>query len=120
MVVDAKLLTPNGKAIMGSLIKGIEAARPELQRTLSGLTSDIPAMSARVFATNTYRTDDTSPDLARSYGGPARKFGPYHLQLNDGTLASFVVDTVTGEPEMVSATNDEGSRKRGWAGSGRK
>lgn len=44
-VVDAKLLTPNGKLIMDGLIRGIKSQTPELQKMLSGLTADIPGMS---------------------------------------------------------------------------
>ena len=45
MVVDAKLLTPNGEAIMGGLLRGIQSQVPALERTLGGITNRVPAMA---------------------------------------------------------------------------
>lgn len=50
---------------------------------------------------------------------PTETFGPYHFMLPNGVLASFIIDTVTGQPKIVSNAADEGSRKKAWAGSGR-
>lgn len=49
----------------------------------------------------------------------ARSFGPYHLTVNGKVLTSIMVDAITGNPRVVAKANDEGSRQKSWAGSGR-
>ncbi|MET0416844.1 MAG: hypothetical protein ABW022_12575, partial [Actinoplanes sp.] len=48
-----------------------------------------------------------------------QSFGPYELVLDGGVVASFVVDTITGNPTVVAKASSEGSRKRSFSGSGR-
>jgi hypothetical protein len=49
----------------------------------------------------------------------ATSHGPYAFILDGKVFAKFVIDTVTGEPQVISDTNSEGSRLVAWAGSGR-
>lgn len=47
-----------------------------------------------------------------------RHFGPYQMELDKDVVASFVVDTVTGNPTVVSKAADEGKRRKSWNGKG--
>lgn len=46
--------------------------------------------------------------------------GPYIIQIGDRTLVELVVDTVSGEPEVVAASADEGRRLRNFRNPSRK
>jgi hypothetical protein len=43
----------------------------------------------------------------------------YHLDIDGSTIASIVVDTITGNPTVVSKAASEGTRVRTFTGSGR-
>jgi phage-related protein len=128
-VVDKKLLTPNGRMIMEGLVAGIDSMVPVLHKQLAGLTKTIPV---NVLATATTHTGgvvhgggapirSTIPpnQTNKSAASAGRHFGPYHMMLDKGVVASFVIDTVTGNPTIISTTTQKGNRKRAWAG-GRK
>lgn len=44
----------------------------------------------------------------------------YHLEVDGKTLATIVVDTITGNPILVHKAAQEGIRQDSWAGSGRR
>jgi hypothetical protein len=52
--------------------------------------------------------------------GAGGDFGPYLMTLDGKVVASFVVDTITGNPKVVSKAASEGNREATWNGSGRK
>lgn len=83
-------------ALMGAVNPISRAVVPSVSRTSSGASSAPAAVAS------------------------ARSFGPYQLEVDGNVLASFVVDTITGNPTVVSKSADEGSRKNAWSGSGRK
>lgn len=45
----------------------------------------------------------------------AGSYGPYVLLLDEEVVAKFSIDAVTGVPQVIAATVDEGRRKRGFA-----
>jgi hypothetical protein len=50
-------------------------------------------------------------------GGPASapaQHGPYVIQLGDHTVASMMVDAITGNPTIVAAAAQQGNRKRAY------
>ena len=49
-----------------------------------------------------------------------RNFGPYEITVDGRVLASIVIDTVTGNPTVVSKAANEGDRQNSFAGSGRR
>jgi hypothetical protein len=54
---------------------------------------------------------DTDPLSGRSRA----EFGPYQLVLDGKVVSAFVVDTITGNPRVVSKANTEGARQAAFA-----
>lgn len=48
-----------------------------------------------------------------------QSFGPYEMVLDGGVVTAFVIDTITGNPTVVSKASNEGARKSSFSGSGR-
>jgi phage-related protein len=98
---------------------------------------DVASM-AKLLASTTIQPTLTLPAAAASVGSalglispsaaklPAAEstdstfFGPYEMVLDGAVLTSFVVDTITGQPTVVSKASNEGDRVATWRGSGRK
>lgn len=107
---DRRILRPAGQAVMGGFMAGIQQRLPDLRDLLSGVTATIPQMA------------EPKPVATGETAGAGRgggDFGPYIIQIGDRTLATLVIDAISGAPKEVAAATDEGRRQRTRLNTGR-
>lgn len=114
----------SGEMIGLGLIKGIQSKFADVTRAAQALantviqpTLDLPASATMAVAGIT--TLPAARAAAATSDGGTPDFGPYELKVDQGTLARFTIDAVTGAPKVVAATAAEGQRLSTFAGSGR-
>jgi len=99
--------------MMGDIAKGINMRSSLPAKAMAGAVNPI-ARAIVPGGSGTSSAAATAPTTQ-----PVGTFGPYNLTVDGEVLTSFVVDTITGNPVVVSRASDEGKRKKSWAGSGR-
>lgn len=110
-----------GKGIILGLkdqLKGIAATAQLLANTTIQPTLALPAAAAS--AASALGLTQTGKPLPATEAETSGFFGPYQMELDGKVVAAFVVDTVTGNPKVVSKAANEGDRVSTWNGSGRK
>jgi phage-related protein len=98
-------------------LKNVKTTAQLLAQTTIAPTLTLPSAVSNV-ARSIGVPRDTAP--APAAGGVGGDFGPYLIAVDGKVLASFVVDTITGNPKVVSKAASEGDREATWNGSGRK
>jgi phage-related protein len=113
----------SGKMIGLGLIAGLKSQLDAVKRagqllanTVIAPTVTLPA-TANASAMNVAFTGKAAP--SQDVNTP-RNFGPYEITVDGRVLASIVIDTVTGNPTVVSKAANEGDRQNSFAGSGRR
>lgn len=113
-----------GKFISSGLALGIESLRKQVEQAAAGLATASIMPTVQLAGTTQVAGFTRNANLGERTTGHAEaantNFGPYQLMLDGGVVASFVVDTITGNPKVVSKSASEGDRQNSWAGSGRK
>lgn len=119
----SRVFRDSGKNIGEGLILGIKdklraiTATAELMaNTVVAPTVALPA-SASAAAMN---VAIANPKRNAQDANTPRNFGPYEITVDGKVLASIVIDTVTGNPTVVSKAANEGDRQNSFAGSGRR
>lgn len=115
----------SGEFIVQGAINGIKSKLTDMARMAQTLAKTIiaPTLQLPTAATMAINGIPTLPAVksqiaASSDGG--NDFGPYELKVDQGTLAAFTIDAVTGNPKPVAKAAEEGKRQNQFAGSGRK
>lgn len=119
----SRVFFDSGVNIDEGLINGIKAKLANVKRmaitladTVISPTVTLPAGAAGALSVGM----NTQPSrTAVENAADSRTFGPYPLILDGREIASFVIDTLTGNPTVVSKAANEGSRVKSWSGSGR-
>jgi phage-related protein len=96
-----------GRHIPTGIVAGAQGGAADARRSLANMASSLVPSAPQVGG-------------ARFAGAPGAAMtggGVYHFDLNVGGqhFASFVLDTVRGEPKLIAAATDEGRRTRGWS-----
>jgi phage-related protein len=119
----SRVFLESGVSIDEGLIAGIQKKMGEVGRTAQALaktvidpTISLPTVSGMALA-GVSALPAVKTAVAQSADKPA--FGPYNLQVDQGTLVSFTIDAINGNPKVVAAANAEGTRQKKWNGSGR-
>lgn len=109
-----------GEGLMDGVKSKLSAVRKiaeQLAQTVAAPTVALPTKVGTVLSTSLpsvlTRINDRSTTTKQG------EFGPYHLEVDGRTLASIVIDTVTGNPRVVSKASAEGNRRSTFMGSGR-
>lgn len=100
-----------GANVIAGFVKGIQQGQKLPVVAFNGVVRPILASVPRMVSTSSSTASNGNP--------PPAYHGPYQLTVDNNVFAEFIVDTVTGEPQIISKTTTEGSRKTAWAGSGR-
>jgi phage-related protein len=100
-----------GQRFITDFAKGMDNAGKRPVRAVRSIVSPV-AQAVPSTASATVSGASTRAAASTSHG-------PYAFILDGKVFAKFVIDTVTGEPQVISDTNSEGSRLVAWAGSGR-
>jgi phage-related protein len=109
-----------GVFIDEGLIEGIKSKIKEVAATAQLLAGAVirPSVNLRS-AVGTVVANATIPNVAKDAADEgAGFFGPYNLEIDGQVITSIVVDTITGNPTVVSKASKEGSRQDAWAGAG--
>lgn len=113
----------SGEMIGKGLIQGLQRQMSSVLRAAQALANTVIAptvalpATANASAMNVAFTNKAS--VAQDQNTP-RNFGPYTIEVDGRVLASIVIDTVTGNPTVVSKAANEGDRQGSFAGSGRR
>jgi hypothetical protein len=103
-----------GRNVVDRLVQGVEerlAAAAAASAALAGMfAGPAPAKAGAAGAASGGRA---------AGGGGSGKHGPYVIQVGDRPIVELVIDTVTGNPEVVASSADEGSRRRTFQSSAR-
>lgn len=113
----------SGEMIGEGLIDGIKAKITAVKRIAETLAKSVIAPTVALPAAANAAVLGVGINAQPNRSTPhaeARNFGPYHLEVDGRVIASIVIDTVTGNPKVVSKAAGEGDRQDSWAGSGRK
>ena len=114
----------SGEMIGEGLIKGLLAKMVDVGRTAKALAQTViqPTLDLPTAVTMAVNAIPALPAARAQIGADAGRpdFGPYELKVDQGTLAKFTIDAVTGNPKPVAKAADEGKRQNQFAGSGRK
>lgn len=120
----SRVFFESGVNIDEGLIKGIRSRLEKVKKMAIALANSVikptvllPAGAAGALSVG-MNTQPTRTPIAEATA--PRQFGPYHLEVDGQVLTSIVIDTVTGNPTVVSKAASEGSRRDSWAGSGRR
>jgi hypothetical protein len=100
-----------GQRFMTDLAKGMDSAGKRPVRAVRSIVAPVAQAVPSIAS--------ASVSGASVRAATATSHGPYAFILDGKVFAKFVIDTVTGEPQVISDTNSEGSRLVAWAGSGR-
>lgn len=113
----------SGEMIGEGLIDGLLAKMTAVRKTAEQLAATVirptvalPTTAGAIVNTAAPQALQRATEAASAAG---RTFGPYHLEVDGKVLASIVIDTVTGNPKVVSKASAEGGRQATWTGSGR-
>lgn len=104
------------RRFMNDFAQGIGEGAQKPAAALVGAVN--PLARATVPTGSTTKSGASSAPTTPSAGAGGTR--EYHLDIDGKTIATIVVDTITGNPKVVSKAADEGNRKRSYAGSGRK
>lgn len=113
-----------GEFIARGLALGIEALHKEVVGAAQSLAQ--ATIMPTVKLTNATQpvnapapvTATQAPDVDGVASQP--EFGPYYLLLDGKVVSGFVVNTITGNPKVVSNAARQGDQLNSWAGSGRR
>lgn len=100
-----------GRRFVQDLAKGMGQMRQLPVRTMRNIVAPVAA-NAPVVASSSMSGSSKASSTPRVHG-------PYTFAIGTEALATFVIDTVTGEPKLVANTSNEGTRRNVWAGAGR-
>lgn len=103
------------RRFMNDLAQGIEDGSQKPRAALLGAVN--PLARAVVPAVSINRSGASSGMTTPVGGGGPRT---YHLDIDGKTIATLMVDAITGNPIAVSKAASEGNRQDSWAGSGRR
>lgn len=103
------------RRFMNDLAQGIEDGGQKPRTALLGAIN--PLARAVVPSVSTGRSGGSSGMTTPTAGTGTRT---YHLDIDGRTIATLMVDAITGNPVVVSKAASEGSRQDSWAGSGRR
>lgn len=113
----------SGQMIGEGLIDGLQSklrAVAQMARTLAQ-TVIAPTVALPQTASATLNTvAPTAVQRIADRNAAAAGERTYHLDIDGRTIATIVIDTVTGNPKVVSKAANEGSRQNQFAGSGRR
>lgn len=124
----SRVFRDSGVNIVKGLIEGLRAKIGEAGRMAVALANAVIAPTVTLPTTTTtaamaqvaaapFVQQRTTRDLGEA---TPSTFGPYNLTLDGKVVAGFVVDTITGNPTVVSKAANEGTRTGNWTGNGRK
>jgi hypothetical protein len=103
------------RRMMDDFASGLEDGSSGPLRVMLGAVSPMARAMAPTPSTGRSGTS-TTPSGATTRDAGTRT---YHLDIDGSTIASIVVDTITGNPTVVSKAASEGTRVRTFTGSGR-
>lgn len=103
------------RRFMNDLAQGIEDGGQKPRAALLGAVN--PLARAVVPGASTGRSGGSSGTTTPTAGTGTRT---YHLDIDGRTIATLMVDAITGNPVTVSKAASEGSRQDSWSGSGRR
>jgi hypothetical protein len=103
------------RRMMADLARGIREGAQEPSAAMLGAV--VPMSRAIVPTVSSGRSGASTATATPPVAGGTRT---YRLDIDGKTLTTLVVDAITGNPIEVAKANDEGTRRKGWAGSGRK
>jgi phage-related protein len=103
-----------GRRFMNDFAQGINDGAQKPTAALAGAVN--PLARATVPSGSTTKSGASSVASTPVIGGGTRQ---YDLNVDGKTLASFVVDAITGNPVAVKKANDRGNQLANWAGAGR-
>jgi phage-related protein len=86
--LDARILTPNGRLLIGGLMDGINKEIPALRSQLGGITSDLPGMAGSL-GTARGSLNRSAP----AGGGSTRPF-TVNVHVGDHQIAELMVDPI--------------------------
>lgn len=104
------------RRFMNDFAQGMQDGSQKPVAALMGAVNPI----SRAVVPSTSRTTSGASSAPSAFTAGTGSFGPYQLEVDGKVLTSFVVDTITGHPTVVSKSATEGNRKASWSGSGRK
>jgi phage-related protein len=121
----SRVFFESGVNIDRGLINGIKSKIAQVKKVAESLAKTVIAPTANLKQSAAGVADSTLAQAAtraldRADAGAAASFGPYPLILDGKEIAAFVIDTVTGNPTVVSKAASEGDRQASWSGSGRR
>lgn len=120
----SRIMFSLGKFTSEGLALGIESLRKQVEQAARTLaTASILPTVQMTGAAQVAGFMSPAPLRERPSGNAEATnttFGPYVLTLDRGVVASFVIDTVTGNPVVVSKAASEGDRQKSWSGTGRR
>lgn len=111
----------SGEFIDEGLILGIRNKMSNVVKVANDLAKTVidPTIQVPNIATTALSTVTALPAAKAATIDAGAQMGPYELKVDQGTLAAFTIDAVTGNPRPVAAAVTEGNRQKSWAGSGR-
>lgn len=113
----------SGEMIGLGLISGLKKKMADVQRAAEALANTVIAPTVTLPATasaSAMNVGIANPNRNTQDQNTPRNFGPYSIEVDGRVLASIVIDTVTGNPTVVSKAANEGDRQTSFAGSGRR
>lgn len=113
-----------GEALTEDFAAGLLRASDEAARAALGLVSamsnqlpvdqSISVQNALAGATIAGVAGTASTSSAGATGDDGGTFGPYIIRIGEKTFATLVIDAVTGAPQVIAETAEEGTRQRRW------
>lgn len=118
----SKVMVQIGKWTIEGLIDGMRSMLNALSRTAGAMAQAAIAPTASYTVSTAGAPVNVTfkpPDPSDGEDGRPGTFGPYIIQLGERTLAAFVIDTISGNPKVVSNAAKEGGRQGAWTNPGR-
>lgn len=117
----SKVMIQYGEWTVEGLIVGMKNLLGDLSKTAGMLANTAIAPTATTVLSPSGVPFTVSVPTPRppSDSQDPRVLGPYVIQVGDKTLVEIVIDTITGQPKVVSSAAKEGDRQNSWANSGR-
>jgi len=110
-----------GQKLVGRLIEGVGDQLGAAGRAAAGLAGVFAQPMGGGLALATPSGLPTVPLAGGApSGGVPPRLGPYVIKVGDRTLVELVIDTVSGNPEVIAASSAEGDRLRGFRNSARR
>jgi phage-related protein len=119
----SRVFRDSGKNIGEGLILGLRDKLRAITATAELMANTVVAPTVQLPATASAAAMNVAvanPQRVSQDQNQQRYFGPYTLEVDGKVLASIVIDTVTGNPTVVSKAANEGNRQNQFAGSGRR